>query len=376
MTVSSSAATRNAVVFLAVIAGGAALLWMRDILTPLALAVFLAVMIDSFSRVLTQRARFPKRVALPTAIVFLILLFGLSVWMVAENSAGFVNQLKTYAPRLNDVIASLAHAVGIHVAPTMGDLITQLNPQRFVGAAAQSLQNFAASAVLVLIYLGFIVASRRGFSRKIVALFPESVERDRAMVLFHRIRDGVEQYLWIQTVTGLMIAVGAWLVMALLRLDNAFFWAFLIFLASYIPIVGGAIGCFLPPLFALVQFPDSFVPAVVLFLALQAIYFVVGNIVLPRMQGDSLNMDPTVVLLSLALWGALWGVPGMFLSTPLTVAAMVILAQFDGSRWIAILLSEDGDPQVAAAVSDGSDSATPAPPAAVQQKVPDGDLKS
>ena len=42
MTVSSSAATRNAVVFLAVIAGGAALLWMRDILTPLALAVFLA----------------------------------------------------------------------------------------------------------------------------------------------------------------------------------------------------------------------------------------------------------------------------------------------------------------------------------------------
>jgi hypothetical protein len=35
----------------------------------------------------------------------------------------------------------------------------------------------------------------------------------------------------------------------------------------------------------------------------------------------------------------------MFLSTPLTVAAMVILAQFEGSRWIAILLSEDGDPQ-------------------------------
>ena len=53
--------------------------------------------------------------------------------------------------------------------------------------------------------------------------------------------------------------------------------------------------------------------------ALQGIFFVVGNVILPRMQGDSLNMDPTVVLLSLAVWGALWGVPGMFLSTPLTV---------------------------------------------------------
>jgi predicted PurR-regulated permease PerM len=73
--------------------------------------------------------------------------------------------------------------------------------------------------------------------------------------------------------------------------------------------------------------------------------FVVGNILLPRMQGDSLNMDPLIVLLSLAFWGALWGLTGMFLSTPLTVLAMVVLAQFEGSRWIAILLSADGDPQ-------------------------------
>jgi predicted PurR-regulated permease PerM len=63
------------------------------------------------------------------------------------------------------------------------------------------------------------------------------------------------------------------------------------------------------------------------------------------MQGDSLNMDPLVVLLSLAFWGALWGLPGMFLSTPLTVLVMIILAQFDGSRWIAVLLSRDGAPE-------------------------------
>jgi predicted PurR-regulated permease PerM len=51
-----------------------------------------------------------------------------------------------------------------------------------------------------------------------------------------------------------------------------------------------------------------------------------------------------VVLLSLAFWGALWGVPGAFLSTPLTVMAMVILAQFPGSNWLAVLLSGDGNP--------------------------------
>jgi predicted PurR-regulated permease PerM len=368
MTVSPSITGRNALVFIAVILGAAALYWMRSILTPLAMAVFLAVMIDSFARVLVERLpRFPKALALPAAIFLSIAIFAGSVWVVTANGTSFVLQMREYAPRLNEVIAKVAALVGIKVAPTIGDLINQLNPSKYAGAAAQSLQNFASNAVLVLIYLGFIIASRRGFSRKIVALYPHHAERDGAMQLFQRIRNGVEQYLWIQTVTGLMIAIAAWVVMMLLRLDNALFWAFLIFVAAYIPIIGGAVGCILPPLFALVQFPESFWPALILFGALELIFFVVGNVIYPRMQGDSLNIDPTVVLLALALWGALWGVTGMFLSTPLTVALMLIMAQFDGTRWIAILLSEDGNPS-----GDGLDRKPPgaSKPVAEKKKSP------
>ena len=62
------------------------------------------------------------------------------------------------------------------------------------------------------------------------------------------------------------------------------------------------------------------------------------------MQAKSLNLSALVVLLSLAVWGALWGAPGMFLSAPLTVLIMIVLAQIPGARWIAVLLSADGDP--------------------------------
>jgi predicted PurR-regulated permease PerM len=93
-----------------------------------------------------------------------------------------------------------------------------------------------------------------------------------------------------------------------------------------------------------VQF-DGYTRAIILFAALQAIGVIIGNVIYPRMQGRSLNIDPVIVLLALAFWSAIWGVTGAFLSTPLTVMAMVILAQFDGSRWIAVLLSADGDPQ-------------------------------
>ena len=85
-------------------------------------------------------------------------------------------------------------------------------------------------------------------------------------------------------------------------------------------------------------------PAVVLLALLNCTHAAVGTLLLPRMQGKSLNLDPVVVLLSLAFWGKIWGLAGMFLATPLTVAVMVVLSQFHGSHWISILLSGDGDP--------------------------------
>jgi len=359
---SESHTVRVSLVILAVIAAGAALYWLRGILTPLALAVFLAVMIDGFARVI--RARLPffgERMALATAIVSLVLLFGVSVLIIADNAGDFVGQIVAYTPRLNNLIAQIAGMVGVEVPPTINELVAQLNPSAYLAGVARGLQGFASDAFFVLIYLGFIIAARRGFQRKVVGLFPHHAERNEAMDAFRRIRDGVERYLWVQTVTGLMIAVSSWIAMVVTGLDNAVFWAFLIFIASYIPVIGGAIGILAPPVFALIQF-ESFWPALILLAVLQAIQFVVGNIVLPRMQGDSLNMDPIVVLLSLAFWGLIWGMTGMFLSTPLTVMAMVILAQFDGTRWLAVLLSADGQPEkLRGRHAHGSPDSPPAP---------------
>lgn len=337
--------TRNAVVIIAVIATGCALWLLRGILTPLALAMFLAIMVDSFARRLEKQfPRLPDALSLLAAIVFSLSIFGLTVLVVADNARDFVDKLVGYGPRLDGLIVRIYGLVGMQAPPSLTELITDLNPQQYLGEFATGLQGVASDAFFVLIYLGFIIAARRGFRRKIVALFPHNRDRDEAILVFTRIRNGVERYLWVQTVTGLMIAGGSWLVMVALGLENALFWSFLIFLASYIPIIGGFIGVVLPPVFALVQFPDLW-QAVVMLAALQAIQFTVGNVIQPKMQGDSLNIDPVMVLLSLAAWGLLWGLPGMFLSTPLSVMAMIILAEFDGSRWIAILMSENGDPR-------------------------------
>ncbi|HEX4181527.1 MAG TPA: AI-2E family transporter [Caulobacteraceae bacterium] len=357
---SRAAVQRNALVIIAVIVAGAAFYWLGAILTPLALALFLMVMIDSFARVLARAPNFPALAALPVAIVLSIAGFGLIAFMVADNAAAFAGQLLNEGPKFDSLIARLASAMHLAVPPTIDQLIQQLNPSSYIGGIVQGLQGFATTAVFVMIYLGFLLASRQGFERKTRGLFLSDEARHDAARVFQRIRAGVERYLWVQAVACGIIALASWAVIAALGLQNALFWAFLIFLVGYVPVIGGAIGILLPPLFALVQYNDWWHAAVML-AGLQVINFVVGNIVYPRMQGKSLNIDPLVVLLSLAFWGAIWGLPGLFLSTPLTVAAMVILAQFHGSRWIAVLLSSDGDPLGDAATSVGAVKSIAAP---------------
>jgi predicted PurR-regulated permease PerM len=343
--------TRTATVIIAAVMMGVVVWWLREILAPLALALFLMVIIDGFARLLGHRIPgFPKPAALPVALTLTILAFGLAVVVVAENAGVFISQLVADEPKLNGLIARIGGQFGMQVPPTVEDLIAQIDFPAYLTSLANAFKNLAADATLVFIYLIFLLASRSGFERKAQQLYRTPEDRAHASRIFLRIRTGVERYVWVQTWVGLIISTLSWALMAVVGLDNALFWAFLIFLAIYIPILGAVVGILLPPLFALVQF-ETYWQAVVLLVGAELIHFTVGNFVAPRMQGVALNVDPVAVVLSLAFWGAIWGVPGMFLSTPFTVVGIVILVQFKSTRWIAVLLSRDGDPE---AYSEGS----------------------
>ena len=341
----ASQTTRTATVIIAVVLMGAVVWWLRDILAPLALALFLMVIIDGLARVLQHRIpRFPRAAALPLSMFLTTLAFGLTVYIAVDNAGRFFAQLLAESAKLNGLVGTIGAQLGVPVPKSLNELVAQINIPQYLTGLANGLKSLASGATLVLIYLIFLFISRHGFEQKAQQLFHSAEKREQAQRIFVRIRTGVERYVWVQTITAVIIAGASWTVMTWIGLNDAIFWAFLIFLASYVPILGGAIGILLPPIFALVQFGMDW-KAPMMLVCLETIHMVVGNFVAPRMQGVTLNVDPVVVVLSLAFWGAIWGVPGMFLSTPLTVVAVVILIQFPSTRWIAVLLSRDGYPQ-------------------------------
>ncbi|WP_295215508.1 AI-2E family transporter [uncultured Brevundimonas sp.] len=343
----SSVAARNALGVIATVAAGAAIYWLRDILTPLAMAIFLLIMIDGVKRSVEARTPLNSRMAGIAALTLVVLAFFASIAIIVNGAAGFFGEASgvsaNIGPRIDQIIRDAYALVHLNNPPTAQDLINGVDVRGYLTSMAFQAQGIVSGAFFVLIYLGFLLASQVGFRRKIVAMFPSEAQRDEAVAVFQRVRGGVEGYIWVQSVTGAMICVVAWILMRAVGLQNAEFWTFVIFIVGFIPVLGGAVAGLAPPLFALVQF-ESYWPAAILLVGLQVILFVVGNFIQPRMQGDNQNIDPVVVLLALAFWGKLWGVVGMFLSTPLAVMAMAILAEFKGSRWMAILLSGDGEP--------------------------------
>jgi AI-2 transport protein TqsA len=106
--------------------------------------------------------------------------------------------------------------------------------------------------------------------------------------------------------------------------------------------VGGIVGAVIPSLIALAQFESPARPLVLLIL-LGAAIFLIENVLMPKLQSDRLNLDPVVILLSLGFWGIVLGLPGALLSTPLTVVVLVVASEFQGTRWLARLLSKEGE---------------------------------
>jgi len=248
-----------------------------------------------------------------------------------------------------------AQAAGQTIAPgkppTLSDLLYSDATIGLAQTAANSVSGLVGDMVLIMIYVAFLFVTANTFTRKFDRIFAQPRDRERAHLIGAEVRRTMEQYLWVQTALSTINTALTYVTLLALGLHNALFWAFVIFVLNYIPTIGSIIATVLPALFAFVQedWPawmpqDEVWCAAAVFFGVSVWQFTIGNFIGPRLMAKRMNLSALVVLLSLAVWGALWGLPGMFLSAPLTVLIMIVLAQIPGARWIAVLMSSDGNP--------------------------------
>lgn len=333
------------------------LYWTRTILAPFALAVFLFLTIEGFAAMIDRWSRILKiGHARLIAILFVLGGFIGFIGLMANGIAEFGRDAGEYEEKINGLIRDVYGVVHMTGAPTLQELLFNETGQRFFATIANATGDLSGDVMLILIYVAFLFLAQSGWTQKLDNMFPEFETRAQVREIGDEARLSIETYLWTQTVISALITVLTYGSLVALGVKNALFLSALIFVLNYIPTVGSIVAALVPPLFALVQpsmpewIPgappqDTYIYAGIVFAVVSFWQFSIGNFVQPRMMGESLNLSSLVVLLSLAVWGMIWGIPGMFLSAPLTVLMMILFAQSDSTRWIAILLSADGNPQ-------------------------------
>lgn len=328
----------------------------RALFAPFAMAVFLFLVMEGFATAIDNRSELLKRGASRIISILVVTIgFGLFIALMARGVAQFGGQAGEYETKINLLITDLYSLFQLTGAPTLSDLLFGTPGRKLLATLGSATGELSGDLVVIFLYVAFMFVAQSTWSLKLDYIFADRERREQAREVGAAARKGIETYLWTQTVISVLTTIFTYVTLILLGVENALFLAALIFVLNYIPTVGSIAASVVPLLFALVQpgLPDwvpggppqdTYIYAGIVFGTVAFWQFFFGNFIQPRMMGDSLNLSALVVLISLAVWGAIWGIPGMFLSAPLTVLMMILFAQSDATRWIAIALSADGVP--------------------------------
>jgi predicted PurR-regulated permease PerM len=273
------------------------------------------------------------------------LVFFLLAYLVMSNKERALALAPVYQESLLAAIQRAAVFFKIEAEPTWAtlrqDLLGQINLQRLLTTLLASLGSILVTFVVVFLYATFLLLERRGFETKLANLSDDPKRVARIRDVIGAINRRIGSYLAMKTVLSILLGGVSWAIMALFGLEFAVLWAVLIAFLNFVPYIGSVLGVLLPVLMTIVQFEDLGVILSML-LALTAAQFIIGNFLDPYVMGNSLNLSPFAILISLAVWSELWGIPGAFLAVPITAIMTIVFSEFAGTRPVAVLLSKSG----------------------------------
>ncbi len=323
------------------------LIYFQKLLKPFFLALvfwyFIREIRTLLGKITIKGKNMPRWIRGTLALVIVLALIGFMGDLLARNIEQIINQIPRYNKIEDNFLNEFGQNIGMEdLGAKLDKWMEDINISRFLSNILNSLSSTIGNMVMIIIYVIFLLIEEVIFARKIKLISESNQQYNNIHILLEQINHSINRYVLMKTVVSISTGVMSYIALLLLRVDYPILWAFIIFLFNYIPYVGSLVATLLPAIFAIFQFNNGLY-FVYVFLVVEAIQILNGNYIEPWIMGKSLNLSPLVVVLSLTIWGAIWGVLGMILSVPIMSVLTIIMAQFPNTKNIAILLSETGN---------------------------------
>lgn len=317
----------------------------KGFLVPVILAFVLWYLINATNQLIrlvpSLGAKAPHGLTLSIAAI-LVLLVTVSVGsLIGQQINAMVTTAPDYRVNLEQQLSRILASIGYNQPVNLRNITSELDISSYLGSLLSSFSAIARQFLLVLLYTLFLLVEQHTFPRKIAALNLNKERKTRLATVLDKINHAIRTYIGVKFAASLATGLLSYAVIRMAGIDFALFWAFLIFVLNFIPTIGSIVATLFPSLVALVQF-DYLTPFFIVFVGVGLIQLIIGGLLEPRLYGNTLNISPFVVVLTLILWGLLWGIVGMLLCVPITVIMITLLAQFPATRPIAVLLSQRG----------------------------------
>ncbi|MEE2787297.1 MAG: AI-2E family transporter [Myxococcota bacterium] len=332
-----------ALVIIAAILGAGALYWLRPVMIPFILAVLLSYALSPIVDVLNRKLRLPRTAAIFTAVCLGLLLFAVvggvissSVRDIAKNSATYQQRITELGILASDFLREHHLEAG---AQSLEQQMNKLPVGQAIAQTANGLIDTLSNAFLILIFAIYLLQGR--------------AQRVQSQGLKGEIEGRIKRYLVIKfalsAATGGLTAA----ILAILEVQAALVFGLLAFGLNFIPSAGSLFAILLPIPMVLLD-PLSSTMTIVLVIALPTlVQIVIGNIIEPKIMGDSLQLHPITILLALVFWGMLWGIPGMLLATPISAAMRILFDSSPGTQPLARLMAGQWSAETHQSISEG-----------------------
>jgi predicted PurR-regulated permease PerM len=317
----------------------------KSFLTPLAWAIVIGLASFQFVEKINQKSRIPFGLIIILFLLLLVSVVSLVFYFFYVELSHIVSDL----PSINDKISSSLHQVslslkdsGVHIPDHIDNQLihewVQKNSQAifgFISGFGEGIGHILLAAVYLFFLLFYGDLVPRFFESKI----KDEKKRETLKENIYKSVSIVKSYIIGLLILGLIEAVFVYIILLILGVDYALFFALMLGVLSLIPFIGNPIGLILVGLFTLFT-KDSLVTLLLVVGLIWITGVILENVVRPVLMGDRLQINAFVVFMSVIVGGLLWGISGMILFIPFAGIIKVALMYNESTSHYAILLGE------------------------------------
>lgn len=306
----------------------------RAFLLPMVLAVLLSFLLAPVVR-LISRLRIPTPASAAIVLLGLVAVGGVGVYSLMTPATAWIATAPETFRRLEWKVRAVRKPVEqVTQAAEQVDKMTTVDtaskvqavtvkPESWSDTLFTQTQGLLAGALVMLIFLYFLLAAGDLFLRKLVRVLPTLEDKKVAVDIARQIEDQISNYLLSVTLINVGLGVTVAVAMYLIGMPNPLLWGAMVGVFNFVPYVGPFTSLVVLALVGVMSF-DSIAWG----LLPPAVYFVIdaieSNFITPAFLGRRLSLNPVVIFVSVTFWAWMWGIGGALLAVPMLAAFKIL----------------------------------------------------